>query len=113
MLHKLLSTTKTLAQYANVQWLRLWVIPFVAATVFLPELVQAGTSAIFDDLGTEADSAVFGPLGQAVIAFAAVAGAIFAIIKGAFLLAGLGIAVAGLMYAANIVIGSAAFGALI
>ncbi len=85
----------------------------IAVGALVPDFASAGTSDIFDQLGTEADGAVFGPLGQAVIAFAAVAGAIFAIIKGAFLLAGLGIAVAGLMYAANIVIGSAAFGALI
>jgi len=111
MFQKLASTTNQLARRASNQLLTIAAV--LTVTILLPEIVQAGTSAIFDDLGTEADSAVFGPLGQTVIAFAAVGGAIFAIIKGAFMLAGLGIAVAGLMYAANIVIGSAAFGALI
>jgi len=111
MFQQFVIKTKHVAQRANEQLL--WLAVLVAVAALIPDTVFAGTSAIFDDLGTEADSAVFGPLGQAVIAFAAVAGAIFAIIKGAFLLAGLGIAVAGLMYAANIVIGSAAFGALI
>ena len=111
MFQQMVITTKQFAQRANSELLLLAIVVTVAA--LMPDTVFAGTSAIFDDLGTEADSAVFGPLGQTVIAFAAVGGAIFAIIKGAFMLAGLGIAVAGLMYAANIVIGSAAFGALI
>ena len=111
MFQQMVTTTSQLAQRANNQLLLL--ASLLTVMVLLPDIAQAGTSAIFDDLGTEADSAVFGPLGQTVIAFAAVGGAIFAIIKGAFMLAGLGIAVAGLMYAANIVIGSAAFGALI
>ena len=70
-------------------------------------------ATIFDSLATNTDAAVFGPLGQTIIAGGAAAGGIFAIIKGAWMLAGLGIAVAALMFGAQLVANSAGFGALI
>ncbi len=77
--------------------------------------VQAGGTGttIFDTLATTTDASVFGPLGQTIIAGGAAAGGIFAIIKGAWMLAGLGIAVAALMFGAQLVANSAGFGALI
>ena len=71
------------------------------------------TWRVFDTLATNTDAAVFGPLGQTIIAGGAAAGGIFAIIKGAWMLAGLGIAVAALMFGAQLVANSAGFGALI
>ncbi len=77
--------------------------------------VEAGgtTTTMFDSLATETDAAIFGPLGQSIIGVAAVAGGLFAVIKGAWLMAGLGIAVAALMFGAQLVAGSSGFGALI
>ncbi len=74
--------------------------------------VTTGTTTIFDSLATNTTSAL-GPLGQAIIITAAAAGGIFALIKGAWIMAGMGIAVAGLMFGAKLVAGSAGFGALI
>ena len=81
----------------------------------LASSVNAGGTAttIFDTLSTTTDAAIFGPLGQTIIALAAAAGGLFAILKGAWLLAGLGIAVAGLMFGAQLVANSSGFGALI
>lgn len=81
----------------------------------LASSAEAGGQAatIFDTLATNTDAAVFGPLGQTIIAGGAAAGGIFAIIKGAWMLAGLGIAVAALMFGAQLVANSAGFGALI
>jgi hypothetical protein len=77
--------------------------------------VQAGGTAttIFDTLATTTDAAIFGPLGQTIIAGGAAAGGIFAIIKGAWMLAGLGIAIAALMFGAQLVANSSGFGAMI
>ena len=84
----------------------------ILATTF-QEQAMAGSSAVFDDLATETDAAVFGPLGQAVVFIAALAGAIIALLKGAWLFAGMGIAVAGLMYGSQIVAGASTFSALL
>lgn len=73
----------------------------------------AGTSAVFDDLATESEAAIFGPLGQSVVFVAALAGAIIATLKGAWLFAAMGVAVAGLMYASQIVAGASTFSALL
>ena len=72
----------------------------------------AGTT-IFDTLAAETDASIFGPLGHHIIAVGAAAGGIFAIIKGAWMMAGLGIAVAALMFGAQLVANSSGFGALI
>ncbi len=81
----------------------------------LASTVNAGgtTTTMFDTLQTNADAAIFGPLGQTIIGLGAAAGGIFAIIKGAWLYAGMGIAVAGLMFGAQLVANSSGFGALI
>ncbi len=81
----------------------------------LAGVVNAGGTAttMFDSLSTSADAAIFGPLGQTIIGLGAAAGGIFAIIKGAWLYAGMGIAIAGLMFGAQLVAGSSGFGALI
>ncbi len=81
----------------------------------LATAVDAGGTGttIFDTLATETDASIFGPLGQAIIAVGAAAGGIFAIIKGAWMMAGLGIAVAALMFGAQLVANSSGFGALI
>ena len=81
----------------------------------LASVVNAGGTAttMFDTLSTNADAAIFGPLGQTIIGLGAAAGGIFAIIKGAWLYAGMGIAIAGLMFGAQLVANSSGFGALI
>ncbi len=81
----------------------------------LASAVNAGGTAttMFDTLQTNTDAAIFGPLGQTIIGLGAAAGGIFAIIKGAWLYAGMGIAVAGLMFGAQLVANSSGFGALI
>ncbi len=93
-------------------------IAFIIMALFM--MMIAGTAdaggqnaTIFDDLATATDEAIFGPLGQAIIGVGAAAGGLFAIIKGAWMLAGLGIAVAALMVGAQFVANSAGFGALI
>lgn len=88
---------------------------FICGLLALASSVQAGGTAttIFDTLATETDNSVFGPLGQAIIGGAAAAGGLFAVLKGAWLMAGLGIAVAALMFGARLVAGSSGFGALI
>jgi hypothetical protein len=73
----------------------------------------AGVVTIFDSLATNTDAAIFGPLGQTIIAGGAAAGGIFAILKGMWMLAGLGIAIAALMFGAQLVANSSGFGALI
>jgi hypothetical protein len=76
------------------------IVAFV--TIALQEQAIAGTSAVFDDLATETEGAVFGPLGQSVVFIGALAGGIIALLKGAWLFAAMGIAmgiaIAGLMY---------------
>ncbi len=81
----------------------------------LATVVDAGGTAttMFDGLATEADASIFGPLGQAIIGLGAAAGGIFAVIKGSWILAGMGIAVAALMFGAQIVAGSSGFGAML
>ncbi len=81
----------------------------------LASSVMAGgtTTTMFDQLATDTDAAVFGPLGQTVIGLGALAGGLFAILKGTWLLAALGIAIAGLMFGAQLVANSSGFGALI
>ncbi len=85
------------------------------AMMMIASTADAGgvNATIFDDLATATDEAIFGPLGQAIIGVGAAAGGLFAIIKGAWMLAGLGIAVAALMVGAQFVANSAGFGALI
>jgi len=95
---------------------RMVTIMFLAVgMVAMATMVDAGGTAttMFDGLATESDNAVFGPLGQTIIALAAAAGGLFAIMKGSWILAGLGIAVAALMFGAQLVAGSSGFGALI
>lgn len=82
-------------------------------TVVLQEQAMAGTSAVFDDLATETESAVFGPLGQSVVFIGALAGGIIALLKGAWLFAAMGIAIAGLMYGSQVVAGASTFSALL
>ena len=82
------------------------------ATVF-QEQAMAGTNVVFDDLATETESAIFGPLGQAVVFVGALAGGIIALLKGAWLFAGMGIAIAGLMYGSQVVAGASTFSALL
>ena len=77
------------------------------------ESAWAGTSAVFDDLSTETEAAVFGPLGQSVVFVAALGGGIIALLKGAWLFAAMGVAVAGLMYASQIVAGASTFSAVL
>jgi type IV secretory pathway VirB2 component (pilin) len=72
-----------------------------------------GTSAVFDDLATETEGAVFGPLGQSVVFVGALAGGIIALLKGAWLFAAMGIAIAGLMYGSQVVAGASTFSALL
>ncbi len=81
----------------------------------LASSVMAGgtTVTMFDQLATDTDAAVFGPLGQTVIGLGALAGGLFAVLKGTWLLAGLGIAIAALMFGAQLVANSSGFGALI
>ncbi len=88
---------------------------FICGLLALASSVQAGGTAttIFDTMATETDNSVFGPLGQAIIGVAAAAGGIFAVMKGAWIMAGLGIGVAALMFGARLVANSSGFGALI
>ena len=81
----------------------------------LASSVMAGgtTTTMFDQLAVDTDAAVFGPLGQTVIGVGALAGGLFAVLKGTWLLAGLGIAIAALMFGAQLVANSSGFGALI
>lgn len=81
-------------------------------TVF-QENAWGGTSAVFDDLATETEGAVFGPLGQSVVFVGALAGGIIALLKGAWLFAAMGIAIAGLMYGSQVVAGASTFSALL
>ena len=69
-------------------------LTFVAS----PGQAMAGTNAMFDAVATQTNSAVFGPLGQAVIYIGALGGGIFAVMKGAWLFAGLGVGIAGLVF---------------
>ena len=82
------------------------VIPFAA------DAVTAGTTTIFDSLSTTTSDSIK-PLLGALIGLATVAGILFAIYKGAWMIAGLGIAVAGLATGATMVSSAAGFGALI
>jgi hypothetical protein len=56
---------------------------------------------------------VFGPLGQSVVFVGALAGGIIALLKGAWLFAAMGIAIAGLMYGSQVVAGASTFSALL
>lgn len=87
------------------------IVAFV--TVVFQEQAIAGTSAVFDDLATETEGAVFGPLGQSVVFIGALAGGIIALLKGAWLFAAMGIAIAGLMYGSQVVAGASTFSALL
>jgi len=77
------------------------------------EALMAGTSAAFATLETDASGAIFGPLGQTVIYVASLSGALIAAVKGAWLFAGLGVAVAGLLFAAQSVATGGAFTGII
>jgi hypothetical protein len=91
-------------------------LPLLAIAVLVtafPEQALAGTNAVFDDLATETEGAIFGPLGQSVVFIGALAGGIIALLKGAWLFAGMGIAIAGLMYGSQIVAGASTFSALL
>ena len=83
------------------------IVAFV--TIALQEQAIAGTSAVFDDLATETEGAVFGPLGQSVVFIGALAGGIIALLKGAWLFAAMGIAIAGLMYGSQVVAAGSPF----
>lgn len=91
-------------------------VPVVAIALLVTmfqEQALAGTSAVFDDLATETEGAVFGPLGQSVVFIGALAGGIIALLKGAWLFAAMGIAIAGLMYGSQVVAGASTFSALL
>lgn len=91
-------------------------VPVVAIAIVVAmfqEQALAGTSAVFDDLATETEGAVFGPLGQSVVFIGALAGGIIALLKGAWLFAAMGIAIAGLMYGSQVVAGASTFSALL
>jgi len=94
-----------------------WMFVALAAVVAVfgvdPQGVIAGTNVAFTQLETDASGAIFGPLGQTVIYVASLGGALMAAVKGAWLFAGLGIAVAGLMFGAQAVATSGAFSGLI
>lgn len=90
-------------------WPVLAMTVIVLLALFSPE-IMAGTNTTFDALEAEADSSVFGPLGRAVIYLACLGGCLFAVIKGAWLMAGLGVAVAGLFYATSLVVETDTFG---
>lgn len=87
-------------------------VALLATAAISPE-IMAGTDATFDALEVQANSVVFGPLGKSVIYVASLGGALMAAMKGAWMFAGLGIAVAGLMFGAQIVAGGAAFSGLV
>lgn len=92
------------------------IAPAVAIAIVVAmfqEQALAGTSAVFDDLATETEGAVFGPLGQSVVFIGALAGGIIALLKGAWLFAAMGIAIAGLMYGSQLVAGASTFSALL
>ncbi len=82
------------------------VIPFAA------DAVTQGTTTIFDNLKTTTDSAIK-PLLGVLIALSVAGGIIFSLMKGSWLFAGMGVAVAGLAYGADVVATAAGFGALI
>ena len=84
----------------------LFVIPFAA------DAVTAGTTTIFDGLKVTTDDSIK-PLIGALIGLATAGGIIFAMLKGAWMYAGMGIAIAGLATGATLVANSAGFGALI
>lgn len=88
-------------------------LAIVMLVISLQEQAMAGTSAVFDDLATETEGAVFGPLGQSVVFIGALAGGIIALLKGAWLFAAMGIAIAGLMYGSQVVAGASTFSALL
>ena len=92
------------------------IVPAIAIAIVVAmfqEQAMAGTSAVFDDLATETEGAVFGPLGQSVVFIGALAGGIIALLKGAWLFAAMGIAIAGLMYGSQIVAGASTFSAVL
>ena len=92
------------------------IVPVMAIAIVVAmfqEQALAGTSAVFDDLATETEGAVFGPLGQSVVFIGALAGGIIALLKGAWLFAAMGIAIAGLMYGSQIVAGASTFSAVL
>jgi hypothetical protein len=82
------------------------------AIPFAADAVVAGTTTIFDSLKTTTDSAIK-PLIGVLIALSVAGGIIFSLMKGSWLFAGLGVAVAGLAYGADLVSSAAGFGALI
>ena len=90
-------------------------IAMLAMLLAVAGVADAGGTAttIFDGLATATDAAVYGPLGRTVIGLASIGGAFYAISKGAWLFAALGIAVAGLMVGAQLVANSSGFSALI
>ncbi len=94
---------------------RLAVLLSMFGFLALASMVEAGGTAttMFDSLQTETDASIFGPLGQSIIAMGAAAGGIFAIIKGAWMMAALGIGIAALMFGAQLVANSSGFGALV
>jgi type IV secretory pathway VirB2 component (pilin) len=92
------------------------VMPMIAVALLITvfqDKAWGGTSAVFDDLATETEGAVFGPLGQSVVFVGALAGGIIALLKGAWLFAAMGIAIAGLMYGSQVVAGASTFSALL
>lgn len=91
-------------------------MPMIAVAMLITvfqDKAWGGTSAVFDDLATETEGAVFGPLGQSVVFVGALAGGIIALLKGAWLFAAMGIAIAGLMYGSQVVAGASTFSALL
>ena len=88
------------------------VVSAVAVAIGSESLI-AGTSTAFASLEADSSGAIFGPLGQTVIYVASLSGALIAAVKGAWLFAGLGVAVAGLLFAAQSVATGGAFTGII
>jgi hypothetical protein len=117
MSFKMISETYHQLHRSETVRLASWIFVALAAIVAVfggdPQGVIAGTNQAFTTLEADASGAIFGPLGQTVIYVASLGGALMAAVKGAWLFAGLGIAVAGLMFGAQAVATSGAFGGLI
>lgn len=96
----------------NKIFLALCGLMIFALMSMFPELVIAGTSTTFDTLESEGSSMLFGPVGKAIIYFAAAAGTVFAAIKGSLLMAALGIGVGGFLFLTQQVSSSSTFGAI-
>lgn len=88
-------------------------LALVALALLAPDLALAGTEATFDSLEAKTKASVYGPLGKAAIYIASLGGALWAAVKGAWMMAGMGMGVGGLLYGTELVSSSGTFSALI